>query len=163
MRKLSKLSLTLIITLFCSCDPGFYQEYYIVNDSSHAVTIETLIDVADTYWLPTWSSDSVTNFENPDGIVIPAYSQQLVHAEGGLGVACMESSAPTLQHYIFGDSVVFRFDDGHYLKYTYYDISDNSPYTDSSYTFTMTSQSYGSSSGVSTYTITEADYLRSLE
>ena len=155
------LSLLLFVLMMSSCDPGFDQAYYFVNGSSHAVTIETLIDISDTYRLPEWSTDSITYFENLEGITVEPHSRRLLHTEGGLGVASGEFTAQNLRNTIFGDSVLFRFDDGRFLRYRYDKPAQNSPYSDSNYSFTLTEQTRGYSSGFSVYTLTDDDYLRS--
>lgn len=155
----SCLTILLLGIVLVSCDPGFSQEYYFQNDSSHNVTIVALMDTADMYYFTYFDSIRVRYFNNPDGIIIPAGERILLDRDGGLGRACNEGTGEHLRHYIYGDSVRFVFDDGRYLYFHHELPAPHSPYDSDSYVFEGDFRRFGSE-GISTYILTDDDYAR---
>ena len=162
MMKKTACFLALLIGLLelTSCDPGFSQDYYFQNDSSHGVTIVALMDTADMYFFTYFDSIRVRYFHNPDGLTIPAGERILLDHDGGLGVAGNEYTGEYLRNYIYSDSVRFVFDDGRYLYFHHDTPAPHSPYDNDSYLFEGKFRRFGSE-GTSTYVLTDEDYASS--
>ncbi len=91
--------------LFAACDPGYSFDFAVNNQTSHALTIQSL----DTAW----------HFKT---ITAPALTDTVVFANGGLGTAEISQVSYDVRANIYGDSVQVIFDDGRMLKY--YALSD---------------------------------------
>ena len=97
----------LLAIALTSCDPGFIIECKIANQSGHRVTFTS--NNKNEYSI--WS-------EHPDGIILEQGKDSLFLTYDGLGIAEFEMAQDLLLCYVYGDSIVFSFDDGKRLVYT---------------------------------------------
>lgn len=158
MKKFSLIACTLMAVGLTACDPGFQEEYFFNNQSGHTVTILSLIDLSETYYdVPGGEPPRQSYFRNLQGLTIPDGEQLLLYEWGALGLANKDHTVDVLQHYIYGDSVRFLFDDGHYLDFAWNEWAPNSPYIENNYhSLFRDDNSYG----CMTYTLWNDDYIR---
>ena len=105
--KKTPLILQFAALLLTACDPGFTMEFAIDNQTSHAVTIQSL--------QPVDTVGRTTSRLTP--LSAPALTDTVLWVTSGLGCAQIDYVARDIEWYNYGDSVQLRFDDGRALNY----------------------------------------------
>ena len=142
----------LLDIVLTSCDPGFIIEYKISNQSGHRVTFTS----------NNKNEYSIWN-EHPDGIILEQGKDSLFLTYDGLGIAEFEMAQDQLLCYVYGDSIVFSFDDGKRLVYTSETVTGPYDFDGDHFEWTTEKASWPfhhDAYGCLTYTITEEDYLK---
>lgn len=165
MKKHIIILLVLSCLVFVACDPWYMHTginrvlYYFDNQSGHDVTIQTLIDLSEP--LPEMpSGDTLSTFQNLYGIHVPSGEEVLLYKERGSASMGFDTTVYILQHFIYGDSVRFLFDDGSYLDYVKGTLAPHSPYIEDNYQRKIDIYSEYESW---TYILSDEDYLRSIQ
>ena len=105
--KRTPLILLFAVLLLAACDPGYTMEFAIDNQTTHAVTIQSLQPV-----------DTVGHtISRLTPLSAPAQTDTVVWVTGGLGHASINIIAKDIEWHNYGDSVQLRFDDGHALNF----------------------------------------------
>lgn len=142
----------LLAIVLTSCDPWFIIEYKISNQSGHRVTFTS----------NNKNEYSIWN-EHPDGIILEQGKDSLFLTYDGLGIAEFEMAQDLLLCYVYGDSIVFSFDDGKRLVYTSETITGPYDFDGDHFEWATEKASWPfhhDAYGCLTYTITEEDYLK---
>ena len=105
--KKTPLILLFAALLLTACDPGFTMEFAIDNQTSHAVTIQSLQPV-DTVGRPNHRLTPLS---------APVHTDTVVWVTSGLGCAQIDYVARDIEWHNYGDSVQLRFDDGRILNF----------------------------------------------
>ena len=95
------------VLLLAACDPGYTMEFAIDNQTTHAVTIQSL--------QPVDTAGQTNHRLTP--LSAPAQPDTVVWVTGGLGHTSINSIAKDIEWHNYGDSVQLRFDDGRALNY----------------------------------------------
>ena len=101
------LSCAAAVLLLAACDPGYTMEFAIDNQTTHAVTIQSL--------QPVDTVGHTTSRLTP--LSAPAQTDTVVWVTGGLGHASINIIAKDIEWHNYGDSVQLRFDDGRALNF----------------------------------------------
>ena len=142
----------LLAIALTSCDPGFMIEYKIANQSGHRVTFISNNTSVSSIWS-----------EHPNGISLEQGNDSVFFVYDGLGVATLEMAQDGLLCYVYGDSIIFSFDDGKRLVYTQEIITGPYDFDGDHFEWTTEKASWPfhhDAYGCLTYTITEEDYLK---
>lgn len=99
--------LLIAVLLLTSCDPGFSMEFAIDNQTSYAVTIQSL--------QPVDTVGRTTSRLTP--LSAPAHTDTVVWVTSGLGGAQIDIVASSIEWHNYGDSVQLSFDDGRALNF----------------------------------------------
>ena len=105
--KRTPLILLFAVLLLAACDPGYTMEFAIDNQTTHAVTIQSL--------QPVDTVGHTTSRLTP--LSAPAQTDSAVDVSGGIGTADLGEFAYLIPDRFYGDSVQIRFDDGRILKF----------------------------------------------
>ncbi|MDY6289832.1 MAG: hypothetical protein SPM02_10335 [Bacteroidales bacterium] len=105
--KRTPLILLFAVLLLAACDPGYTMEFAIDNQTTHAVTIQSL--------QPVDTVGHTTSRLTP--LSAPAQTDTVVWVTGGLGHASINIIAKDIEWHNYGDSVQLRFDDGRALNF----------------------------------------------
>lgn len=144
--------LCLLAIALTSCDPGFMIECKIANQSGHRVT----------FMSNNKNEYSIWN-DHPDGITLEQGKDTLFLTYDGLGTAERNMAQDQLLCYVYGDSIVFSFDDGKRLIYTSNTVTGPYDFDGDHFEWSTEKASgpfHHNAYGCLTYTITEEDYLK---
>ncbi len=150
--KKSFFFLCLLVIALSSCDPEYGVDYKLVNNSGHTVTFTSNPDCIDCFWV-----------NHPNGITIESKQDTVFFVSNGLGSANIATAKADLLM-VYGDSILFTFDDGKFLIYT--QEEGNGPFNLEGDRYTWTTKRGNmfllryDCYGYLTYTITEEDYAQ---
>lgn len=149
--KKSFFILCLLVIALTSCDPGYGIDFKLVNNSGHAVTF-----TSNPEYQGFWEN-------HPNGITIESKQDTVFFVSNGLGSANIATAKADLLM-VYGDSILFTFDDGKLLIYT--QEEGNGPFNLEGDRYTWTTKRGNmfllryDCYGYLTYTITEEDYAQ---
>ena len=149
--KKSFFILCLLVIALTSCDPEYGIDFKLVNNSGHAVTF-----TSNPEYQGFWGN-------HPNGITIESKQDTVFFVSNGLGSANIATAKADLLM-VYGDSILFTFDDGKFLIYT--QEEGNGPFNLEGDRYTWTTKRGNmfllryDCYGYLTYTITEEDYAQ---
>ncbi len=149
--KKSFFILCLLVIALTSCDPEYGIDFKLVNNSGHAVTF-----TSNPEYQGFWEN-------HPNGITIESKQDTVFFVSNGWGAANIATAKADLLM-VYGDSILFTFDDGKFLIYT--QEEGNGPFNLEGDRYTWTTKRGNmfllryDCYGYLTYTITEDDYAQ---
>ena len=114
-RLISMLCLCTVVAVNVGCDPGYFEEYHVVNNTDSELKLSLLDTTVFLYR------------SYRDGIVVPAKDTTTILIANNLGTTSEIQIVEHLKSSLYGDSIMFSFFDGDTLKYTSIDTLEG-PY-----------------------------------
>lgn len=114
-RLISMLCLCTVVAVNVGCDPEYFEEYHVVNNTDSELKLSLLDTTVFLYR------------SYRDGIVVPAKDTTTILIANNLGTTSEMQIVEHLKSSLYGDSIMFSFFDGDTLKYTSIDTLEG-PY-----------------------------------
>lgn len=114
-RLISMLCLCTVVVVNVGCDPEYFEEYHVVNNTDSELKLSLLDTTVFLYR------------SYRDGIVVPAKDTTTILIANNLGTTSEMQIVEHLKSSLYGDSIMFSFFDGDTLKYTSIDTLEG-PY-----------------------------------
>ena len=147
----------LLVIALTSCDPGFVDDYRLINNSGHMVTFSSTSNSSNHFF---WN-------DHFNGVIVEQGGDSLYFTHEGIGMAEKDDAKQYLSIYVYGDTITYTFDDGRQLVFTEEEGTGPFDFEGDHYSWTTKRGhfflKYYDQYGCLTYTITEEDYENSIE
>ena len=114
-RLISMLCLCAVVAVNVGCDPEYFEEYHVVNNTDTELRLNLLDTTVFLY----------RSYQ--DGIVVPPKDTTTILIDNSLGNTSEKQIVEHVKSSLYGDSIMFSFSDGDTLKYTSIDTLEG-PY-----------------------------------